>query len=279
MILTKDIDSTYITFQDSVPVLNPSIKDKIRENLQSSLDSTEIENRIGQINSFLEDYWAAHPELHGSSAPLPPAAKAKGRAIKKDASNPNSADKGSYGGSSAINGLLEAMIHPTDIFITAANVLSTMGSDGTSYIDSINAQIDTVLQKAAMTDSIDINFVDYVGENSPISSIELYIATKGEDLPFEFEFKADFVGADGDSIRNIFTKSDVNLEDSPSFEFTEKDASSIKTIVEETKYVKFSVKCLRTESINQNVLRTLSQKGISFSVRVRVQSAMSKLTL
>jgi hypothetical protein len=282
LVLANDVDSTYITFQDSVPVLNESIKEQIRDNLQGSLDSTAIEKKIAQINGFLEAYWAACHGQNSSptpSSPSPLSAKAKGRAItKSDGSSPNPAVSGYYGGAGAINGLLDAMIHPTDIFVTAANLLTTMGYDGKNYIDSINAQIDAVLQRAAMTDSIAINFADYVGESSPISSIELYIATKSDALPFDFGFKADFVDANSDSIRNIFTKDGVTLENSPSFDFKEDNASSLNTIVEKTEYVKFSVKCQRTKSIDQDVLRTLSQKGISFSARVKVQSAMSKLT-
>ncbi|MDR1022411.1 MAG: hypothetical protein LBL94_03945 [Prevotellaceae bacterium] len=263
---------TYVTFPDnSAPVLNDSTKNLIKENLG---DSPDVEAKIDQINQFLTAYYTAHPELlqNGNNPPNP---MAKSKATPKSSSS-----GGNHGGDSAINNLLDAMIHPTDIFITAANVLSAMGSDGNNYIDSINSQIDSVLLEAQMTDSIPINFADYA-KGGAISSIELYIdiaKSKDDDLPFKFNFSANFVDAQGINVNDIFKEINVDLNNPPPPLNFNKGEKELDKIVEQTQYVKFSVKCERSGTIGKEILRTLSAQGISFRVRVRVQAAMSKLT-
>ncbi|MDR1342546.1 MAG: hypothetical protein LBK18_04720 [Prevotellaceae bacterium] len=255
------VDSTtYVTFDSGYPALNDSTEHLIRKNLTGDPDA--INAKIAQINQFLKSYGEDHPNPPGNGDP----------------------SSNSYGGNTAINSLLDAMIHPTDVFITAANVLSAMGNDGKYYVDSIRDQIDTLLLGAQMTDSIPINFADYVPDGEVISSIELDVTINSSGwLPFYFNFGANFVGANSDSICAIFSGDDViHLTNPPSPHFgkdgTQKEA--LDDIVKRTQFVKFSAKCGREpdRSITENVLRTLSDQGISFSVRVKVQAAMSKFT-
>ena len=149
-------DTTYVTFKNGAPVLNDSTVALIKENLTGGDD---VDKKIQQINDFLQAYYTAQQAQAQNSTS---SSKARPRAANSASS------KGSYGGDTAVNNLLDAMIHPTDVFITAANVLSTMGGE---YLDSINSQIDSALQKANMVDSVDIDLAEYVGENASITAL------------------------------------------------------------------------------------------------------------
>ncbi|MDR1417445.1 MAG: hypothetical protein LBJ57_08545 [Prevotellaceae bacterium] len=273
LVLANHQDSIYVKFDNDGPKLNDSIEAKIKESLGNDAD---VDSKIAQVNKFLSVYWQALQQQSNSEGNNPLSAMAKSKAIAKNVISAQGGGGGTAGGDTAINNLIDAMIHPTDVFITAANVLSAMDADG-SYIDSINAQIDSVLQKTKMLDSIAIDFADYVADGSPISAIELdIITTSAEWMPFKFKFSANFADVKGDSICKIFEENNVDLEKSLSFPFEQSDEELLNEIVKNTKYVKFRVECWRTDRITKDILRTLSQKGIHFSVRLKVQAAMSK---
>jgi hypothetical protein len=257
-------DSTYVTFEDGKPALNDSTKTLIKENLETKGENdATINKKISQINDFLEAYWKANfPQTPSQTLPM-----AKARPLQDESSSSDGSNSSRRGGDSAVHSLLDAMIHPTDVFITAANLLSTMGSD---YLDSVNNQIDSVLQKANMMDTIAINFAEYADSES-ISSLDIYLDI-ASDLPFEVTLSANFIGANGDSIGSIANK---QLDNDPiRAEF--KKGEDLKRIVAKSTGVKFSVSCRRKEErkISEGDLRTLSQKNISFSLRVKIQAPM-----
>ena len=254
-------DTTYVTFKNGAPVLNDSTVALIKENLTGGDD---VDKKIQQINDFLQAYYTAQqaPAQNSTSS-----SKARPRAANSASS------KGSYGGDTAVNNLLDAMIHPTDVFITAANVLSTMGGE---YLDSINSQIDSALQKANMVDSVDIDLAEYVGENASITALEISLDIKNS-LPFKVTLNVNFTDADGDSISNIVSVSDsISSIATILKKLGEKDENELNTIIKKAKRVKFSATCKRDSIITEEILRTLSQKTISFSLRVRVQAPMNK---
>ncbi|MDR2814504.1 MAG: hypothetical protein LBB79_07635, partial [Prevotellaceae bacterium] len=133
-VLAEDTTSTYVTFNNGIPELNDSTKKLIRENLK---ENGQSEAKIAQINSFLAAYSKA---TQSNNPPQPSTQSSKAKARPRDSDgNSDGGSSDYYGGGSAIHNLLDAMIHPTDVFITAANLLSTMGKD---YLGSINDQID-----------------------------------------------------------------------------------------------------------------------------------------
>jgi hypothetical protein len=155
------------------------------------------------------------------------------------------------------------MIHPTDVFITAANLLSTMGKD---YLGSINDQIDGLLEQANMADTIVLNLSEYVGEGTPIDTLNIYLDINSE-LPFDVTISANFINANGDSISSIVNSNDFG--ESLFLPFGKGD----KTLLDEIRGVAFSVKVSRGEAkIDEGILRRLSQRTISFSLRVNVQA-------
>jgi hypothetical protein len=245
-VVLVDTTSNYVDYDaDSIPKLNTPTDSIIRANLTENNPNVNVDEKIKQINDFLESYKKA--QLTSSSSP----------------------SSGSYGGDVVVHNLLDAMIHPDDVFITAANLLSAMG-DG--YINSVNDQIDKVLEKANMTDTIAVNFAEYVGEDVAISSLELHLGVTNV-LPFEVKLSADFID-DKNSVVNEAIKETTFTGhkecSSPPFD------NQLDNIVKNTEAVKFSVKCTRTQPITEPDLRMLSKKTISFNLRVRIQAPMNK---
>jgi hypothetical protein len=190
----------------------------------------------------------------------------------------SSPSSGSCGGDSVVHNLLDAMIHPDDVFITAANLLSAMG-DG--YIDSVNDQIDKVLEKANMTDTIAVNFAEYIGEDAAISSLELRLEVKNT-LPFNITLGADFINDDDNGNEAIIKDTTVNGAENtpPTSPFTAKFTTDRKSQLDNIKNatgVRFSVICRKDKEITEQDLRTLSKRTIAFSLRVRIQAPMNKL--
>jgi phosphotransferase system IIB component len=268
VVLTQG-DTVYVTFNNSgVPELNDETKEKIRGDAQ---DNSEAEKKIEEINSFLKIYSLTHPTYHNSTT--------QSRAMmKNNGSNANSnAGQSTSGGDTAINNLLDAMVHPTDVFTTAANLLSVMGP---TYIDSINNQIDDLLGKTNMTDTIEINLADYVGEGASISGLDFYLGVKST-LPFKISLLADFIDADGRSVSSIINETFASPEN-PQEGQQEKqchnsftDKAKLKEIVEQSKGVRFSVVCQRTSSMSEDILRKLAQQSVVFNLRLKVQAPMN----
>jgi hypothetical protein len=266
--LVENKDSTYVTFEGGKPALNESTETLIKENLKTKGENDEaIAEKIEQINDFLETYWKAKSPQ--PTPPTPSGLMAKARPLE-EATSPPDGSSSRRGGDSAVHSLLDAMIHPTDVFITAANLLSTMGSE---YLDSVNNQIDSVLQKANMTDTIAIDFAEYADSKS-ISGLDIYLDITSM-LPFEVTLSANFIDANGDSIGSIANRQ-LDSEPIPPASF-DKD-SGLEEIIENTTGVRFSVSCRKKGSISEEILRTLSQKTISFSLRVKMQAPMSNLS-
>ena len=261
-----DSSSTYVAFDSSgTPQLSDSTVALIRENLG---DNPETKDKIQQINNFLAAYYEAHPEL--ASPTQPSTLKAKAKAGPRAAPAAGSASISS-GGSSAVSNLLDAIIDQNDVFVTAANLLSTMD---TSYLDSINSQIDNMLEKANMVDSVELDLAEYVGEDVSITALDLYLNITNS-LPFDVALNVNFVGAKGDSISNIVDTS--NFEPTISKVLKEgENGDELNNIINKAKKVKFSIACQRNVSITEEILRSLSDKGITFSLRVKVQAPMNK---
>ena len=260
-----DSSSTYVAFNSSgTPQLSDSTVALIKENLK---DDDEVDDKIQQINDFLAAYYEAHPEL--ASPTQPSTLKAKAKARPRAAPAAGSASTYS-GGGSAVSNLLDAIIDQNDVFVTAANLLSTIG---TGYLDSINSQIDNMLEQANMVDSVELDLAEYVGEGVSITALELYLNITNS-LPFDVALNVNFVGAKGDSISNIVNSS--NFETTISKVLKEdKDRAELNNIIQNAKKVKFSVACRRTDPITGEILRSLSDKGITFSLRVKVQAPMN----
>jgi hypothetical protein len=257
-------DSTYVQFDaQGVPSLNDSTRALIEKNLTDKGESEEdVEAIISQINAFLEAYNSALQ----SSTPAPPAPLSKAGATPRAAPLPDAINK-NYGGDSAVNNLLSAMIHPTDVFITAANLLSTMGA---GYLDSINSQIDSLLQKATMTDTIKLDLTEYTGENASITALDISLDINSS-LPFAISIYAGFIGANS-HIVNETVSDGKEIKRTKSFSGEELD-----NITSSKEGVRFSVSCRRDGVITESVLRTLSQQTVSFSLRVKIQAPISKL--
>ncbi|MDR0565895.1 MAG: hypothetical protein LBG47_02480 [Prevotellaceae bacterium] len=261
-----DSSSTYVAFDSSgAPKLSESTEAQIRENLNE--DSAAVEEKINQINKFLAAYYAAQHDELGTPPAQASNLKAKARPRAEPAAGSESA---SGEGGSAISTLLDAIIDQNNVFVTAANLLSTLGDD---YIDSINNRIDDILEQANMVDSVELDLEEYVGEGVSITALELYLNIT-DSLPFDVNLNINFVGAKGDSISNIVNRS--NFETTISKVLKEdKDRAELDNIIQNAKKVKFSVACRRTDPITGEILRSLSDKGITFSLRVKVQAPMN----
>ncbi|MDR2813574.1 MAG: hypothetical protein LBB79_02810 [Prevotellaceae bacterium] len=261
VVLTEDENSTYVAFgNDGKPVLNDSTKRLLEENLEGG--HADKEKKIKQVNDFLQAYWEAHPELNNQSK-----TKSTSQAKAGPRADRTPGDNKSYGGNTAVSNLLDAMIHPTDVFITAANLLSTMGE---GYLDSINSQIDDILTKASQTAPVDFNLKDYVG-GADVGSLEVGLSIANA-LPFEIELQAYFV-ADGTPVeenRYIINEKIASNSSEKTYQQSFK-GNSLKTIAERSTGVIFSVKCT-SKTITERDLRELSKKNISYSLRVKVQA-------
>ncbi|MDR3329343.1 MAG: hypothetical protein LBS63_04455, partial [Prevotellaceae bacterium] len=148
----------YIAFEGNTPQLNDSTRQLVADRLtEQGVSEDSIQKRIEEVNNFLELYWkVTHPQL-----PQPPAGGAnvlslKGAPSRHVAAKSSDPASGSYtGGGGALNHLLDAMIHPTDVFVTAANVLSVMGDD---YLAKVCDQLDEVLKQATVNNYTAVSF-------------------------------------------------------------------------------------------------------------------------
>jgi hypothetical protein len=257
-------DSTYVTFAQGAPKLNDSTEKLIEKHLsETGKTETEIQGKIEQINDFLKAYYNALPQ---SESPTQNPGKARAKPRAETSGNKY------YGGDSVVNNLLDAMIDPTDVFVTAANLLSTMG---TSYLDSINSQIDSLLEKANMTDTIALDLAKNIGAEASITALEIGLAvTVDTTLPFEITLKASFIDVESSEssiIDRTFSKGE-KIDHTKTFS----DDAELDDIVK-SKGVILSVSCKRSAPITEATLRNLSKGAISFSLRVKIQAPMNKL--
>ncbi|MDR0712498.1 MAG: hypothetical protein LBF67_09190, partial [Prevotellaceae bacterium] len=189
------------------------------------------------------------------------------KARAKPRAEPSGGGEKYYGGDTVVNNLLDAMIHPTDVFVTAANLLSAMGE---SYFDSINNQIDSVLAKANMQDTIALDLAEYIGADASIAALVVGLDINST-LPFEVKLKASFVDVESSIIDTVFNK-EKKISHTKEFTKTELDG-----IAKSKEGVMLGVKCEKKETITEAILRNLSQQTVSFSLRVKVQAPMNKL--
>jgi len=227
---------------DGVPQLNDATKTVLQNNGNSPA-------QIDSINSFLADY--------------------------KNGSNTVSGD-------SAINNLLKGIVgNSKDVFTTAANLIDHMRTTQSNYIDSINNQLDSILAQANMNELISLNLNDLT-QGVPVVNIKLDMDIKNT-MPFKINFNARFV-ADSTTTLNVgFKDKNGNPIDSLNANASEESLSfdsgstNLVEVFEKTTGVMLKIGCKKDEEpLSAAALRTLADKGITFSMRVKVQTGATK---
>jgi len=186
-------------------------------------------------------------------------------------------------GDSAINCLLNGVANGKDAFIITANLLERMRqSDGVNYTDSVNYQLDSILTNASMNELISLN-LNELTQGVPISHVKLGMDIENT-MPFKVKFNASFVDTDSaptlpidfrDEHNNPIDSLNANASKTKcSFDSGDKDLAAI---FEKTTGVQLNVDCKKHEDLTPDKLRKLAGQGITFSMRVKIETTGKNL--
>jgi len=257
--INSDSLHTYVDITEDGPQLNDTTK-----NMLAEMGVTE--DMIDIINSFLNDYWANNPDIWS----------AWGKAFVKKTSHvaaPKNTGGSEANGTTAIDFLLQGIIGDSkDIFVTAANIMDRLSN--TPYFNEIDTQLDEVLQKANMNDTIELD-LSSMAQGVEISYVKLEMNISNT-MPFSVNFAASFVDSVGNELLKIFNNDTLSVNQlNKQLIFEGRDLAEK---FEKTKGISLKVDCTKNAPLTSDMLRTLAEKGITISnMRVKAQAGMGSL--
>jgi hypothetical protein len=244
----------------------PKLTDEVVEENNISGEQRE------QIDEFLNIYYSLLISGGGAHG-----AAVKGYAVKPKAEDDENVGKGKGAIESLLSGIAE---NPLNIFPTVATLLEVLPT----YKDSINAELDKVLEQATMDELQEADLKSLAQSADGVKRIEVGMDINNS-LPFRVAIEANFIDGNNDNslIHPLLQGGNENLDPSGSNELKPfsipaiNDEELLKDIVSKTTHIQLKVKLTKSEQLTAETLRTLANRGVKFNLRVRVQANMSKL--
>ncbi|MDR1225284.1 MAG: hypothetical protein LBK47_00080 [Prevotellaceae bacterium] len=242
------------TVSDGTPQLSDSARKELDKNGVTS-------DQMDSINVFLEQYF--NSKIKQGVNPKRVQAKAEPVPTSNNAS-----------GSLAIGYLLSGLIDPTNIFATVGNLLAVMPQ---KYQDSLNMELDHILAKFDLKDTIALTLKSYAKDASSVKSISITMDVKNT-MPIQAKLQAVFTDANNDSIHNIFDESKNNIagDASKTISFSLDNPAQLEKVFNDTKYVSLKTSLAKDKPLDAKAIRELPDKGITFNLRVKIQAQMDK---